>query len=84
MPNATDCELASYVSTGDSACAQRMVSVRDSGMTGVNVDVISNGAAPFGGIKQSGIGREGGPEGLQEYPGVKYAMFANPTLALGR
>ena len=58
--------------------------LRDSGMTGVNVGVISNAAAPFGDIKQSGIGREGSPEGLLEYPDVKYVMFANPTLALGR
>lgn len=84
MALATDCGLASYVSTRDSACAQRMVSVRDSGMTGVNVGVISNAAAPFGDIKQSGIGREGSPEGLLEYPDVKYVMFADPTLALGR
>ena len=53
-------------------------------MTGVNVGVISNAASPFGDIKQSGIGREGGPEGLLEYPDVKYALFADPTLALGR
>ena len=45
--------------------------LRDSGMTGVNVGVISNAASPFGDIKQSGIGREGGPEGLLEYPDVK-------------
>jgi acyl-CoA reductase-like NAD-dependent aldehyde dehydrogenase len=55
-----------------------------SGMTGVNVGVISNAPPPFGDIQQSGIRREGGPEGLLEYLDVKYAMFANPTLALGR
>ena len=52
-------------------------------MTGVNVGVISNAAAPFGDIKQSGIGREGGPEGLLEYPDVKYALFANPDSGAG-
>ena len=52
-------------------------------MTGVNVGVISNTASPLD-IKQSGIGREGGPGGLLEYPDVKYVMFADPTLALGR
>ena len=72
------------MSKRDSACAQRMVSAWDSGMTGVNVGVISSAAAPFGDIKQSGIGREGGPGGLLEYPDVKYALFADPTLALGR
>ncbi len=53
-------------------------------MTDANVGVISNAASPFGDIKQSGIGREGGPEVLLEYPDVKYALFADPTLALGR
>jgi succinate-semialdehyde dehydrogenase / glutarate-semialdehyde dehydrogenase len=61
-----------------------MVSALDSDMTGINAGVISNSAAPFGDIKQSGIGREGGPEGPQKYPDVKYALFANPALALGR
>ena len=82
MANATDYGLASYVCTRLGMC-QRMVSAWDSGMTGVNVGVISNTASPFD-IKQSGIGREGGPGGLLEYPGVKYALFADPTLALGR
>jgi succinate-semialdehyde dehydrogenase / glutarate-semialdehyde dehydrogenase len=73
------------MSKRDSACAQRMVSAWDSGMTGVDVGVISNAASPpFGDIKQSCIGREGGPGGLLEYPDVKYALFADPTLALGR
>jgi succinate-semialdehyde dehydrogenase / glutarate-semialdehyde dehydrogenase len=72
------------MSTRDSAGAQRMVSAWDPGMTGLNVGVISNAASPFGDIKQSGIGPEGGPEGLLEHPDVKYVMFANPTLALGR
>jgi succinate-semialdehyde dehydrogenase/glutarate-semialdehyde dehydrogenase len=83
MANATDYGLASYVYTRDVARAQRMISAADSGMTGINVSVISNAAAPFGGIKQSGMGREGGPEGLQEYLDVKYAAFANPIVSPG-
>ena len=55
----------------------------DVGMTGINVGVISNTAAPFGGIKQSGLGREGGPEGLLEYLDLKYAAFANPFSSAG-
>ena len=82
MADATDYGLASHVHTR--LGAQRMVSAWDSGMTGVNVGVISNAASPFGDIKQSGIGCEGAPERMLEYPDVKYPMFANPTLALGR
>jgi succinate-semialdehyde dehydrogenase/glutarate-semialdehyde dehydrogenase len=81
MANATDYGLASYVYTRDVARAWRMISAVDSGMTGINAGVISNAAAPFGGIKQSGMGREGGPEGLQEYLDVKYAAFANPIVS---
>jgi succinate-semialdehyde dehydrogenase / glutarate-semialdehyde dehydrogenase len=41
---------------------------------------VSNAAAPFGGIKQSGIGREGGPEGLDEYLSTKYIAIASPPV----
>ena len=44
----------------------------ESGMVGVNRGVISDSSAPFGGVKQSGIGREGGSEGIEEYLSVKY------------
>ena len=45
-------------------------------MVGINTGVISNEAAPFGGVKQSGIGREGGKYGLDEYLATKYVMLA--------
>jgi succinate-semialdehyde dehydrogenase/glutarate-semialdehyde dehydrogenase len=47
-------------------------------MLGLNVGVVSNAAAPFGGVKQSGIGREGGFEGIQEYLSTKYTLTPNP------
>jgi succinate-semialdehyde dehydrogenase / glutarate-semialdehyde dehydrogenase len=49
-------------------------------MMGLNVGVVSNAAAPFGGVKQSGLGREGGFEGIHEYLAPKYTMTPNPTL----
>jgi len=44
-------------------------------MVGLNQGIVSNPAAPFGGVKQSGIGREGGPEGIDEYLDVKYVAM---------
>ena len=44
-------------------------------MVGINVGIISNAAAPFGGVKASGLGREGGEEGIAEYESVKYALI---------
>jgi len=53
-----------------------MIAALDTGMTGVNTGLVSNAAAPFGGMKQSGLGREGGIEGILEYLEVKYALVA--------
>jgi succinate-semialdehyde dehydrogenase/glutarate-semialdehyde dehydrogenase len=47
-------------------------------MMGLNAGVISNASAPFGGVKQSGIGREGGFEGIEEYLSTKYTMTPSP------
>ncbi|WP_345710490.1 NAD-dependent succinate-semialdehyde dehydrogenase [Kineococcus glutinatus] len=72
----TEYGLASYVYTRDLDRAHRMIAALDSGMTGVNTGVVSNAAAPFGGTKGSGLGREGGSEGIEEYLETKYALIA--------
>lgn len=70
--NDTEFGLISYVFTRDLDRALRVSEALASGMVGVNQGVISNPAAPFGGVKQSGLGREGGVEGIEEYLEVKY------------
>lgn len=70
--NSTEYGLAAYFYSRDLERCMRVASRLDSGMVGVNRGVISDAAAPFGGIKQSGIGREGGSEGIDEYLSVKY------------
>lgn len=70
--NATPYGLASYVFTQDLARALRVADAIDAGMTGINRGLVSNPAAPFGGTKQSGLGREGGTEGLEAYQETKY------------
>ncbi|GAA3611929.1 NAD-dependent succinate-semialdehyde dehydrogenase [Nonomuraea rosea] len=73
--NGTPYGLVSYVYTRDLQRALHMVENLASGMVGVNVGVVSNAAAPFGGIKQSGLGREGGLEGIAEYLDTTYAAL---------
>ncbi|MFT4049024.1 MAG: NAD-dependent succinate-semialdehyde dehydrogenase [Solirubrobacterales bacterium] len=70
--NATEYGLAAYVYTRDLGRAFRTIEGLETGMVGLNRGVISNPAAPFGGIKQSGFGREGGFEGIEEYLDTKY------------
>lgn len=70
--NATEYGLAAYVYTQDLSRAFRTIEALETGMVGLNRGVISNPAAPFGGIKQSGFGREGGSEGIEEYLEIKY------------
>jgi succinate-semialdehyde dehydrogenase/glutarate-semialdehyde dehydrogenase len=74
MANATEYGLIGYVYTKDLARGQRMIEAIDTGMMGLNVGVASNAAAPFGGVKQSGLGREGGFEGIHEYLSTKYTL----------
>jgi succinate-semialdehyde dehydrogenase/glutarate-semialdehyde dehydrogenase len=78
LANDTEYGLASYVYTRDLARAQRMVDALESGMTGINVGLVSDAAAPFGGIKASGLGREGGYEGIGEYLATTYALTGDP------
>ncbi len=76
--NDTEYGLVSYVFTRDLARGQRLIESMQTGMMGLNVGVVSNAAAPFGGIKQSGVGREGGSEGIHEYLETKYVLTPNP------
>ncbi|MEQ6897729.1 NAD-dependent succinate-semialdehyde dehydrogenase [Microbacterium sp. KR10-403] len=75
LANDTEFGLVSYVFTEDLARGHRMIDRLESGMMGLNAGVISNAAAPFGGVKQSGLGREGGAEGIHEYLSTKYTMI---------
>jgi succinate-semialdehyde dehydrogenase/glutarate-semialdehyde dehydrogenase len=70
--NDTEYGLAAYIYTRDLDRALRVAEGVESGMVGVNRGVISDAAAPFGGVKESGFGREGGREGIEEYLYVKY------------
>lgn len=78
LANATEYGLVSYAFTQDLARAQRLIESLHTGMMGINVGVVSNAAAPFGGWKMSGLGREGGPEGIEEYLQTKYTLTPNP------
>jgi succinate-semialdehyde dehydrogenase/glutarate-semialdehyde dehydrogenase len=73
--NDTEFGLVAYVYTRDLKRAFRVVEGLETGMVGLNQGMVSNPAAPFGGVKQSGIGREGGPEGIAEYLEVKYVAM---------
>jgi succinate-semialdehyde dehydrogenase/glutarate-semialdehyde dehydrogenase len=70
--NDTEYGLVAYVYTSNLKRALRVCEKLETGMVGLNQGMVSNAAAPFGGIKQSGFGREGGPEGIEEYLETKY------------
>jgi succinate-semialdehyde dehydrogenase/glutarate-semialdehyde dehydrogenase len=74
--NDTEYGLVSYVYTRDLATGLRVAQDLQAGMVGLNRGVVSDPAAPFGGVKQSGLGREGGHEGLLEYTEDKYIATA--------
>ena len=74
--NATEYGLVSYVYTSDIKRAFRVVEGLETGMVGLNQGMVSNPAAPFGGVKASGFGREGGREGIHEYLEIKYVAMA--------
>jgi succinate-semialdehyde dehydrogenase / glutarate-semialdehyde dehydrogenase len=75
--NNTEYGLAAYVYTQSLDRALRVADRIESGMVGINRGVISDAAAPFGGIKESGFGREGGSEGIEEYLDTKYIALTN-------
>jgi succinate-semialdehyde dehydrogenase / glutarate-semialdehyde dehydrogenase len=76
--NRTEYGLVAYLYTRDLDRAFRVCEGIEAGMVGLNQGVVSNPAAPFGGIKQSGYGREGGFEGIGEYLETKYVAIADP------
>ena len=78
IANDTEYGLVSYVWTRDLARGQRMIERLATGMIGLNAGVVSNAAAPFGGWNQSGLGREGGAEGIHEYLQTKYTLTPDP------
>ena len=74
--NDTEFGLVAYVYTRDLKRAMRVCEALDTGMVGLNQGMVSNPAAPFGGVKASGFGREGGREGIAEYLETKYVAMA--------
>jgi succinate-semialdehyde dehydrogenase/glutarate-semialdehyde dehydrogenase len=76
LANGTEYGLIAYAYTSDLRRALTVAESLESGLVGLNAGVISNPAAPFGGVKASGFGREGGREGIEEYLEVKYVGLA--------
>jgi succinate-semialdehyde dehydrogenase/glutarate-semialdehyde dehydrogenase len=75
LANATDTGLSAYFFTADLKRAWKVAEALEAGMVGINEGVISTEVAPFGGIKQSGMGREGSRYGIDEYLELKYVLF---------
>ncbi|MBT2231488.1 NAD-dependent succinate-semialdehyde dehydrogenase [Nonomuraea sp. NEAU-A123] len=74
--NDTEYGLVNYLYTNDLSRALRVAEALETGMVGINQGVVSNPAAPFGGVKASGLGREGGPTGIEEFLETKYIGIA--------
>jgi succinate-semialdehyde dehydrogenase / glutarate-semialdehyde dehydrogenase len=79
--NDTEYGLVAYVYTNNFKRALRVIEGLEVGMVGLNQGMVSNAAAPFGGVKQSGFGREGGVEGIEEYLETKYVAVNLPAEA---
>ncbi|MEY4476819.1 MAG: hypothetical protein RJA31_323, partial [Actinomycetota bacterium] len=75
MANDTEYGLISYAFTNDLHRGQRLIEKLETGMMGLNTGLVSNAAGPFGGVKQSGVGREGSAEGIEEYLTTKYTFI---------
>ncbi|MFB9651618.1 NAD-dependent succinate-semialdehyde dehydrogenase [Pseudarthrobacter oxydans] len=78
LANASEYGLAAYLYSRDFSRLLRVAEQIEFGMVGFNAGIISNAAAPFGGVKQSGLGREGGSEGIAEYTTTQYIGIADP------
>jgi succinate-semialdehyde dehydrogenase/glutarate-semialdehyde dehydrogenase len=72
LANATEFGLASYFYSRDISRVWRVAEALECGIVGINEGIISTEVAPFGGVKESGIGREGSKYGLEEYLEIKY------------
>ncbi|KAH2820636.1 hypothetical protein ACP6JC_002278 [Aspergillus fumigatus] len=75
--NACDVGLASYIFTQDVTRASRVSELLQSGMVAINTGIISDAASPFGGIKHSGMGREGSKYGIEDYLQLKTVVTGN-------
>ena len=75
LANDTSYGLASYVFTRDLARMWRVAGRLEYGMVGANETTLATGETPFGGVKESGLGREGGRQGLDEYLETKYILL---------
>ena len=75
LANATEFGLASYFYSRDVRRVWRVAEALESGIVGINEGIISTEVAPFGGVKESGVGREGSKYGLEEYLEIKYLCF---------
>jgi succinate-semialdehyde dehydrogenase/glutarate-semialdehyde dehydrogenase len=78
--NASEYGLAAYVCAGNLQRALQLAEATDAGMVGINRGIVSDPSAPFGGVKQSGLGREGAREGMLEFTETQYFSidWANP------
>ena len=76
LANDTEFGLVAYAFTRDLTRAVTVAERLETGMVGINQGIVSNPAAPFGGVKASGLGREGGLEGIEEYLETKYVGIA--------
>lgn len=81
LANDTEFGLVGYAFTRDLDRGLRLAEELEVGMFGLNTGIVSNPAAPFGGVKQSGLGREGGAEGIEEYLETTYVGIADPFRA---
>jgi succinate-semialdehyde dehydrogenase/glutarate-semialdehyde dehydrogenase len=75
MANATQYGLASYFYTKDLGRAFRVAEALEYGMVGINAPILGTEVAPFGGVKESGLGREGGKHGMDEFVELKYMLL---------
>ena len=83
LANASEYGLVAFVYTRDLDRALRLSERLEAGMLGLNTGVVSNPAAPFGGVKASGMGREGGAEGIEEYLETVYIGVRDPFAGQG-